>query len=202
MLTLRQGELEQADLLVPLILASAPELLAYIFGSTKDAESFLKAAVAQHDGQFSARRHRVATMNHEVVACVSIWHADMPVEFHDGTLQSIARFLSPAQMTHVISINPLLVDLFPPPTASELCLGHLSVRPDFQGIGVASKLLSYVVRQARQMSKELLVLDVDENNEAALAFYEKWHFRQAKRTYFPPTEQFFLRLVLPLDSVG
>ncbi len=196
MLEIKQGTIQYTDGIVPLILASAPELLAYIFGSTEKAASFLAHAVKQNDGQFSAVRHKIAIMDNKLVGCVSIWHTDMPPNFHDATLKSIATFLSPEQMAHVIAINPLLVTLFPPPTLDELCFGHLSVRPDYQGVGVASKLLSYIVRQAKYLKKNTIVLDVDECNQDALAFYEKWHFKTIERALFEPTRQHFLRLNL------
>lgn len=57
----------------------------------------------------------------------------------------------------------------------------MAVAPDWRGRGVGSALLAESIRWARAMGVEKLALSVYPDNEAALALYAKFGFRQEGR---------------------
>lgn len=195
MVEIRAGNVQDASALAPLILQSASDLLAYLFGSSTHALNYLNFACAQSDGQYSAARHQVATDNQHVIGCISVWHNNMPAVFQKSTVKSLSVVLTAEQISHLIGINSTLSKLFLPPDADELCIGHLAVASQWQGKQVASKLLAYAVRQAKHQGKQRLVLDVDVNNHSAIGFYEKWDFMSQKSQQFSPTKQTFVRML-------
>lgn len=199
MLELRQGTPEDAAQLSDLVLSSAPVLLPYLFGSASQARQFVYFAMRQEDGQYSAVRHCVATKDGlaqgpKVIGCVTLWHTDLPEKFHSNTLSSLASFLSSEQVRRLLTINPLLTEVFAPPASDELCIGHLAVESSQRGKGVGKELLAYAKRQANSLNKVSLVLDVDAKNDEALRFYAACDFTQHNITYFEPSKQSFYRM--------
>lgn len=194
MVEIRQGERQDADALGPLILLSASKLLPYIFGSEQQTLAYISLASKQTDGQYSATRHHLAVDGRNVIGCMTLWHDKMPSTFHKATLQSISDFLSKEQLTHIIQINAALQEIFLPPSADELCVGHLAVALDWQGKQVGSKLLAFALAIAEQLGKRFLVLDVDVQNQAAVIFYTKYGFVSVKEQAFAPTQQRFSRM--------
>jgi len=65
-----------------------------------------------------------------------------------------------------------------PLAADDFYLSHIAVMPTRQGAGVGTALLRAVEDRARRLGSPRLVLDVDENNEAARAFYDRRGYRE------------------------
>jgi putative acetyltransferase len=57
----------------------------------------------------------------------------------------------------------------------------MAVDPDWRGRGVGSALMTEVIRWAREMGVEKLALSVYPHNEAALALYRKFGFKEEGR---------------------
>ena len=57
-----------------------------------------------------------------------------------------------------------------------LVIGDFWVREQYRGTGLADELVARAVQQAREDGCEQLALDVDADNERALAYYEKLGF--------------------------
>ena len=199
MLELRQGRAEDAAQLSDLVLSSAPILLPYLFSSASQARQFVDLAMRQEDGQYSAVRHCVAAKDAliqgpKVVGCVTLWHSDLPERFHSYTLSSLASFLSSEQVRRLLTLNPVLTEVFVPPSSEELCIGHLAVESSQRGKGVGKELLAYAMRQAKSLNKVSLVLDVDAQNDEALRFYAGCDFTQQYIKHFAPSQQSFYRM--------
>jgi GNAT superfamily N-acetyltransferase len=199
MINLRQGTEADAQQLAPLILASAPELMAFLFGCSANAIEYLRKACAMSDGQYSAVRHCLACVDGEVIGSMSLWHQQMPESFQLGTLDSLMKHLSPDQIRHIVKVNDILQSVFMPPNIDEVCLGHFAVKPEWQGHEIGNKLMDYAINESHQDKKKYLILDVDESNHVATAFYRKWDFTIQASTSFEPTQQRFLRMVKPLS---
>lgn len=195
MIELRDGEPCDVDSLTQLVYESAPILLPYLFGSQQNAFDYISQAMLNPDGQYSARRHCVAANALKAEACVTLWHSHMPTQFHEQTLKSLAAFLQVRQLAHLVNINSELTRVFEPPTAQELCIGHLAVLSPSQGKGIGKKLVAYAIRQAKNYAKEKVVLDVDVDNEDAISFYRGCDFTEINERKFAPTEQTFMRMV-------
>jgi L-phenylalanine/L-methionine N-acetyltransferase len=67
-----------------------------------------------------------------------------------------------------------------PMTGHVASLG-MAVAPDWRGKGVGSALLAEAIRWAKEMRVEKLALSVYPHNEAALALYRKFGFREEGR---------------------
>ncbi|MBT1451443.1 GNAT family N-acetyltransferase [Glaciecola sp. XM2] len=194
MLELRAGIVQDAPRLVPLILASAPTLLPFLFLSRANAQAYLQLACAQDDGQYSATRHHVACNGKDVIGCMSLWHSNMPDVFRDATIRSLRAYLSPSQIAHVLKVNHALVSTFPAPLDDEICIGHFSVSPHWQGQQVGSQLMAYAIEIANVRDKAYLVLDVAEQNHRAIRFYQQWEFAVVHKSETPINDQHFLRM--------
>lgn len=194
MVAFRVGNEHDAERLTPLVFSSAPELLSFIFGSEIAALKYLHKALMQSDGQYSAHRHCVAVEGDAVVGCMSLWHSDMPKAFHQATVNSLAKYLSVEQLSHIVGTNDILATVFTAPAYNQLCMGHLAVDKSYQRKQIGSKLLVYALEELQRLGKQQLVLDVDCNNQRAISFYQKWQFVPFKESVFLPTGQRFLRM--------
>lgn len=61
---------------------------------------------------------------------------------------------------------------------SECELESIAVRPEAQGRGVGSALMSVLLEGLRQEQAAVLLLEVRDSNRRALHFYERWGFRR------------------------
>jgi len=100
-----------------------------------------------------------------------------PLSAVDGTL---AGFLSTSLRT-----PPAKFD-----TADELHLGNFYVDPPYRGTGLADDLVARAIQHAREDGAVELSLQVDVDNDRALAYYEKLGFDVAK-----------YRMQAPLDEI-
>lgn len=198
MVELKTGSLAFADALPSLVYDSAPPVLDYIFEGKSNALAYLERVAVEPEGQFSANRHHFACINGLAVGCVSLWHTKLPEAFHTATFLSLKKHLSVELLNHVISINPVLISAFAPPKDHQLCFGHLSVKQEYRGQNIGSKLLAYVARKGNQMLKRELALDVEAANEAALDVYERWGFSIKKTQFLAPLNREFYRMTRPL----
>jgi ribosomal protein S18 acetylase RimI-like enzyme len=71
----------------------------------------------------------------------------------------------------------------------KLGLGNVYVDPAYRGTGVADDLVARAVQQAREDGAAEFVLDVDVDNDRALAYYEKLGFEVSKYTMRVPVEE-------------
>lgn len=196
MISIRKGSSQDAAQLAPLLLSSAPELLPFLFQSEHQALQYILNASESDNGQYSAAMHYVAEgmLAKGLLASVALWHSDMGQAFERATVHSLKAYLTGAQIQHLLVVNPLLSEVFKPPSAQELCIGHLAVREDVRGKGIGKKLIAFAIKQARLLNKTSLVLDVDDSNEAAISFYYGCDFVVTKKTIFSLTQQTFLRM--------
>ena len=67
-------------------------------------------------------------------------------------------------------------------------IGDLFVREDHRGTGLADRLVDRAAEQAREEGCRELALDVDVDNERAIAFYEKRGFEPARMRMHLPTD--------------
>lgn len=70
-----------------------------------------------------------------------------------------------------------------------LVVGDFWVRESSRGTGVADELMARAAREARESGCAELALDVDVDNERALAFYEKCGFEVARYRMRLPVEE-------------
>lgn len=61
---------------------------------------------------------------------------------------------------------------------SDFYLSHIAVLPERQGAGIGARLLRAMEDRARRLGSARLVLDVDEHNGGARAFYDRRGYRE------------------------
>ncbi|MDG1254426.1 MAG: GNAT family N-acetyltransferase [Glaciecola sp.] len=204
MFILRQGQAQDAQGLSTLILATAPELLPVVFGDELGIKNYLAHALMLPNGQYSAARHQVLVTHNdmskkeEVVGCITLWHDDLGADFVNQTISAMISVFSPEQVAQVAAINPALLAVFVPPQSNQLALGHISVAPEYQGLGLGKKLIAYGIKQAKLLGKQQVVIDVDSDNEQAVCFYESCDFMTSASSQLALTGQTFLRMVYQL----
>jgi ribosomal protein S18 acetylase RimI-like enzyme len=66
-------------------------------------------------------------------------------------------------------------------------MGRLAVRPDFQRQGVASALLEFVEKHAKNLGCTELALDTSEDSKQLIRFYEKRGYRIVSTHQWPHT---------------
>lgn len=74
-------------------------------------------------------------------------------------------------------------------TADQLILGNFYVDPAYRGTGLADDLIARAVQQAHEDGAEELTLQVDVDNDRALAYYEKLGFDVGKYKMRVPVEE-------------
>lgn len=202
MIVLRAGCTSDSKTLATLILSSAPVLLPYLFGGKTQVLDYITNASQQTDGQYSAVRHQVASISNKPVGCITLWDNLLPQSFHASTVQSLTRFLSPQQISHLVSSDSLISKIFLAPTAQQICIGHLAVLEGKKSLGIGKQLISYAISKAKQNNKTELVLDVDSSNDEAMQFYSRQGFKLIQANEFQPTNQLFNRMQLAVPSTS
>lgn len=178
-----------------LVFSSAPVLLPYLFGGKAQALDYIARASTRPDGQYSAKRHRLAIADGKsIIACITLWDNELARSFHEHTLKSLKDFLSPDQIIHVLKTNDKLANAFVAPQEDQLCIGHLAVIEKYRCRGIGKKLLDYAIAQAKLKHKKQIVLDVDSKNAAALRFYTGAGFELDNSTEYESTHQIFYRM--------
>ena len=61
-------------------------------------------------------------------------------------------------------------------------LGQLYLHPDYQGLGIGSRLMKRAIETAVHHAYDSLWLCVWEQNKTAVAFYQKWGYKQVGTT--------------------
>lgn len=84
----------------------------------------------------------------------------------------------------------------------EVHLITIGVHPDFRRRGVGTKLIEFMLGEARKNRVETVSLDVRPSNAAGLKLYEKFGFRQAgvRRRYYQDNDEDALVLSLHLKE--
>lgn len=87
----------------------------------------------------------------------------------------------------------VLTDVEPSPVPFDqpdrLVVCDLYVAEQYRGTGLADRLFERVKRRARERDCEQLRLEVDADNERAMAFYESWGFEIARHEMLASVEE-------------
>lgn len=175
----RKAEAKDVDFAVPLLLDAGEHLLTKIFGNGERdrAYDFLHAAWQRGPGQFGFDNHWLACIDEQIVGVVSCWHDELPAQFDRETLTSITEFYGLDEAIDVVKRSQAYTIALNPPLVLELAIGHLAVAAGAQRNGVATALVRFMERKAREMGKLSVVLDAYTGNKRALAFYEAMGFK-------------------------
>lgn len=84
----------------------------------------------------------------------------------------------------------------------EIHIGNIAVHPDHQRRGHASAMLEYLLDEGRRRSMVFATLEVRPSNEAALALYRRYGFREiaVRKAYYRDNREDALVLACPLSA--
>ncbi|MBU2978368.1 GNAT family N-acetyltransferase [Alteromonas sp. C1M14] len=176
----RQATAKDVNLAVPLLLEAGEHLLVSIFGNGEheDALGFLHAAWLRGLGQYGFANHWLACHNNDVVGIISCWHDHLPDNFDRDTLLAITDYYGLDMALDVVMRSQQYSVALNSPMALELCIGHIAVAAGARRMGVGTAMIRFMEQYARELGKLALVLDVEQANEKALAFYYALGFRE------------------------
>ncbi len=163
-----------------LLYSAGKQLLCSIFGNGDKAKAlaFLKYAWLQAHGQYGCNNHWVACKHTEVIGIITCWHDQLPEDFDHHTLRSIAEHFGVTEALAVIARSQQVAESLQIPTSTQLGVGHVAVHPAHQRTGVATALIEEMKNQAVNRGKQMLILDVETSNSAAITFYRRLGFKE------------------------
>ncbi len=179
--TIRRAVALDMDAGVALIYAAGEKLVKYIFGNQDEALAmrYLRMAWRRGHGQYGFNNHWVAEVNGEVAGLVSCWHDQLPTNFDSETMASITDLYSHQHAIDVVMRSREYADEIPPPRSHEFAIGHVAVFEQFKRHGVATALMNHMLMEARRFNKDVMILDVENTNVGAQAFYSSIGFTMA-----------------------
>lgn len=174
---IRQANQHDAEALADLVYLSAPTLFDQVFGADF-ARSFLEESLAQAAGQYGYENHWVAEYKQKPIGSISLWHTELPVEFHQATIRTIHQYFGLKKSLEVVTHMQQLTEGCSSVEETDLAVGHLAVDLNHQKSGVGKSLMAFAKQQAKIMDKACLIIDVERENTQAYQFYRKLGFSQ------------------------
>lgn len=162
---------------VPLIYASGPRTLDYVFATErKCAEDFLLRAFVDGRGEFGFQNHVVGTLDEEVIAVgAAFCGASMPAFTYAGARQILALYGARGSLG--VFVRGLRVErVIVPPTRDLWYLAHLGVADRHRGRGIGRALVAHLLGLGRQRGFTRAALDVAVDNPHAERLYGRLGF--------------------------
>jgi ribosomal protein S18 acetylase RimI-like enzyme len=120
-------------------------------------------------------------------------HFDDPRKRHWVALDDVDDTSGPVHELDATLAGFVSSTLSTPPQKFEnpdrLRIGNFYVDPDYRGTGLADDLVARVLRHGREDGAEELSLEVDADNDRALAYYEKLGLDVSRFTMRAPLEE-------------
>lgn len=162
-----------ADVMASLIYSSGQASLDAVFNlsSVLNAKAYIASAFILNDGHFSHRHHLVALHEENIIGCACFWPDLYGKDMQQATLASLLTFFGVDGISSVLSRAQELSSLIPKPQSNALPIGHIAVVDGYRRRGVAQALLNALYEQARRLGRQMLELDVEADNNGAIALY-------------------------------
>jgi ribosomal protein S18 acetylase RimI-like enzyme len=181
-ITLRPAKPEDAPEAAGLIFQTGKEIFQYLFYPEKAKTLEILSQLFQMGANdFSYRYAQIAEMNGHIGGLVIIVDkAEITVNYRkmgrkvmqamglSKTLKRLPRFI-------------LFERIIPEVDSTTLYIKHLATFREFQNKGLATQLLEFCDRSARNRKLSKLVLDVEIENTAAKQFYEHNGFKEIRK---------------------
>lgn len=165
---IRKAKQTDAGAIVPLLLMAMEEIVYKFIGekSYEKASSFLHQMVLTNANQYSYQNCWVITLNDKVVGAANIYDgADLRKLIAPVALAIKTDFDRPFNPEDETAAGEMYVD----------CIG---VNTDCRGLGLGSKLLSYLVHEYVDKQKKVVGLLVEDGNPQAEKLYLRLGFKQ------------------------
>jgi ribosomal protein S18 acetylase RimI-like enzyme len=176
---IRKGRSEDAQDFSHLVLLSAPTFFSLLFAS--NAAEVIKNLFQQPGNLFSFEHSYFIEVNGkrtEIVLGYN-WEQKRREELHTGLL--LIKYLKWSLFSRIFYLLKAQ-NIVGKIAENEYYLSNIAVYPEFRSLGLGTKLLSEIEREARKAGSNKIVLDVETSNQRAIKLYERIGYTIKRRT--------------------
>ena len=168
---------EHVDLVAELIYESSHELFNFMFSNPESAIAVLKKLLAYENGHFGKQFVTVMLVDDKVVGAeLGYDHAHLTKQEIPGAI-NIFRATPFALWSHFIGpVRKALDGYVPAPAEDAYYINNIAVDSRQRGLGLGKKLLDHVIATAANNNYRCVELDVTQDNDGAIKFYERYGF--------------------------
>jgi ribosomal protein S18 acetylase RimI-like enzyme len=166
-MNIRKAKISDPKYIAPILLLAMEEII-YKFISKKDyaaAKDFLQYFIERENNQYSYENCFVAEENDEIIGAVNIYNGADLIALRNPIVEYVRQ-------NHNPEFDPELET-----RAGEFYIDSLGVNPNYQGKGIGSKILLFLIEEYVHQNKQTLGLLVEEDNPLAKNLYLKLGFK-------------------------
>lgn len=164
---IRKAQKSDSEYIAPILLLAMEDII-YKFIKRNDhasAKEFLQYFTGSENNQYSYQNCLVAEENDIIIGAVNIYKGADIETLRKPVIDYVRKYFNP-------EFDPELET-----QEGEFYIDALGVNPDYQGNGIGSQILQYLIQEYVLKNHETLGLLVEENNPSAKKLYLKLGFR-------------------------
>lgn len=166
-MNIRKATISDSKYIAPILLLAMEDII-YKFIAKEDyasAKDFLLHFIEKENNQYSYQNCFVAEENNEIIGAVNIYKGAEIEELRNPIIEYVRKHHNP-------EFNPELET-----REGEYYIDSLGVNPKYQGKGIGSKILIFLIDEYVFKNKQTLGLLVEEDNPLAKNLYLKLGFK-------------------------
>lgn len=164
---IRKAKISDAPFIAPILLLAMEDII-YKFIKKKDyasAKGFLEYFIERENNQYSYENCFVAEEENVIIGAVNIYNGADLISLRNPIIEYVRKNYNP-------DFDPELES-----KSGEFYIDSLGVNPDYQGKGIGSKILQFLIDEYVHKNNETLGLLVEEDNPLAKNLYLKIGFK-------------------------
>lgn len=164
---IRKAKISDAAEIAPILLLAMEDII-YKFIKKEDyasAKDFLQYFIERENNQYSYQNCFVAEENSEIIGAVNVYNGADLITLRNPIIEYVRKNYNP-------DFDPELES-----KTGEYYIDSLGVNPKYQGKGIGSKILHFLIDEFVIKNKEILGLLVEEENPLAKNLYLKTGFK-------------------------
>lgn len=164
---IRKAEKSDSAQIAPILLLAMEDII-YKFIKKEDyaaAKDFLQYFIEKENNQYSYQNCFAAEDNNEIIGAVNIYNGSDLEALRNPIIEYVRKHFNP-------EFDPEFET-----RAGEFYIDSLGVNPKYQGKGIGSKLLLFLIDEYVQKNNQVLGLLVEEDNPLAKNLYLKIGFK-------------------------
>lgn len=169
--------------IAPLLVDSAEALLSSLFEANREQlEAFFVHCLRHSAGQYGYTNHVVVEHQDKIIGLGSCWHKGLPEGFDKASVLALHQYWGMQKSLQILSRNQQIACALVAPGDDALSLGHIAVDRAHRRQGCGCMLLEHFRQLAQKLGKTRLILDVQQNNIAAIKLYLSDGFELVKQS--------------------
>lgn len=176
---IRKGKVEDVEDFVRLILLSNPVYYSSLYGSYR--KRIMKNLFMQSGNFFSFEHSYFIEFKGKKAGMALAYNGKQKKGENLHTCLLLIKYLKWGLFTRIFSflktrdVGKIVED--------EFYLNSIAVYPEFRSLGLGKKLLSIIEREAKKRGNKKIILNVEQNNERAVNFYEKLGYSLGEKIF-------------------